>query len=48
MTVGRTWVRTWSACSGPGGTTPLTGTVVQLPGGGHLAVTQHHDRVEEI
>jgi hypothetical protein len=32
----------------PGGTSPLDGTVLPLPSGGHLAVTQHHDGAEEI
>ncbi|WP_419707973.1 class I SAM-dependent methyltransferase [Promicromonospora sp. NFX87] len=32
----------------PGSTAPLEGSMLQLPGGGHLAVTQHQDRAGEV
>ena len=32
----------------PGGTQPLQGDVLAMPGGGRLAVTLHHDGAEEI
>lgn len=31
-----------------GSTSPLEGSILQLPGGGSLAVAQHHDRTEEV